>query len=187
MERLRTFASMSHQWLLLVNETRSFWRAVSSNMPLPLLQTILSRSANHSLDVIYSKKRRDSTHRRRFTTLVVEHVHRWRSLTIWNNPRDAEDVNTVQSLVHLSAPALEVLTCRGRQEAVDLFSGEAHRLRRLKLQQFCIPWESKMLSGLEILDLKNIGTNLPSVVQLLATLAASPGLVELRLNSSDHY
>ncbi|KAG8988493.1 hypothetical protein FRB94_002265 [Tulasnella sp. JGI-2019a] len=41
-----------------------------------------------------------------------------------------------------------------------------------------------MLSGLQILDLKDLGTDIPPGAQLLAILASSPGLVELKLRGT---
>ncbi|KAG9016386.1 hypothetical protein FRB95_006534 [Tulasnella sp. JGI-2019a] len=185
MEWLRTFASVSHQWLRLVKETPSFWRVVSSDLPLPLLRQALSRSAGHSLDVVYSEKRHSDIPRSQFTTLVVEHVQRWRSLIV---REDTTMDMIIQCLVHLSAPALDVLTCYRRDSAaVDLFSGEARQLYGVTLQEFRVPWEPTTLSGLQILHLEALQANIPSGVELLAILTASPGLVELRLKDFESH
>ncbi|KAG8988491.1 hypothetical protein FRB94_002263 [Tulasnella sp. JGI-2019a] len=184
MKRLRIFTSVSYQWLRLVMETPSFWRTVSSDLPLPLLLQVLSRSAGHSLDVVYSKTRHDNIPRNQFTTLVVEHAHRWHSLIVQEDMFDQKAAETFQSLVPLSAPALEVLTCCGGDGlAVELFSRGASRLRHVKLNGTCVPWESTLLSNLQTLHLENLGKSIPSGVQLLAILATSPGLVELRVEN----
>ncbi|KAG9031157.1 hypothetical protein FRB95_003131 [Tulasnella sp. JGI-2019a] len=83
------------------------------------------------------------------------------------------------------APALEVLIIRGASSfaEVDTSSWKIYRLRRFKLRRLYIPSKSRMLSGLQTLDLGYLRGYSPSVVKLLAILTASPGLVEPRLKS----
>ncbi|KAG9004581.1 hypothetical protein FRB94_002257 [Tulasnella sp. JGI-2019a] len=190
MQQLRMFASVSHQWLLLVKGTPSFWKLASSDMPLPLLQQVLSRSAGHLLDIVYAAKRHDDIPSHLFTALVVEHAHRWRSLIVLEHSsyEERED-EAYRSLVHVSAPVLGVMTfLRSREPnaAMDLFSGEARRLRCVTLRSFYVPWESKMLSSLTTLNLEGPQGRGPSRVQLLASLAASPGLIELKLKNFEY-
>ncbi|KAG8995540.1 hypothetical protein FRB94_008939 [Tulasnella sp. JGI-2019a] len=184
MEQLRTFASVSREWLLLIKETPSFWRLAASDLSLPLLRQVLSRSKGYMLDIVYSlQSSSEDIPIGQFTALVVEHVHRWRSLVAWDYSRACD---IFQRLTYLSAPMLEVLDCQGmNQTVIDLFSGEAGRLRDVKLCGVCIPWESKMLSGLQTLDLERVWIGSPSGGQLLAILAASPGLIELKLYTFD--
>ncbi|KAG9021214.1 hypothetical protein FRB95_002565 [Tulasnella sp. JGI-2019a] len=180
MKNLRIFASVSHGWLLLVKGTPSLWKVVASDQPIPLLRQVLSRSKGHLLDVVYPFFPSKIIPIDPFTSLVVEHVHRWRSLIAWDY---SSACDTFQRLIHLSAPMLEVLDCWGMNQAVvDLFSGEASRLLHVELRGVCIPWESKMLSGLQKLNLERMQLGSPSGHQLLAILAASPGLIELRLS-----
>ncbi|KAG9024953.1 hypothetical protein FRB95_010855 [Tulasnella sp. JGI-2019a] len=179
MERLRKFASVSHQWWLLVIGTPSSWKVASSDLPLELLRQVLSRSTGHRLDVI------DISYGgipiNKFIALVVEHVHRWQSLLVLEDGHGRRVEEWRKCLASLSLPALEVLTLKVSSHTADVVSWEAKNLRCLELWRVCIPWESKMLSGLQKLELVDPGPRGPSRAQLLAILAASPGLVEFKL------
>ncbi|KAG9016468.1 hypothetical protein FRB93_010717 [Tulasnella sp. JGI-2019a] len=178
MKELQTFAFVSHQWRLYVTWTQSFWRVVSSNMPLKLVQRVLPRSTG-LLDVVDCY---DGNLASLFITHTIEHVHRWRSLTA-SGRRVAE---WYERLVHLSMPTMEALDLRGKScEALDI--GEVGSLRCIRLVGFCIPWESKILSGLQTLKLEALGITGPSAIQLLAILAASSGLIELELIRLQHH
>lgn len=69
----------------------------------------------------------------------------------------------------------------GPEPVVNLFSGEAPRLRTLGLNGFAIYWSSGMLSGLRTLNLRNIRIRSPTVPELLLILKASPKLSTLTL------
>ncbi|KAG9007076.1 hypothetical protein FRB94_014644 [Tulasnella sp. JGI-2019a] len=149
MKRLRMLSSVSHQWLQVVKETPSFWKVISHGMPLTLLNQALSRSTGHSLDVVHPKDCGGDISKDMFTILAVQHVHRWRSLIILDKTYDRQVGKASQNREHLSAPALEVVTCYGRHQiAMDIFNGEAGHIRYVKLRNFFIPWEPKMLSSL---------------------------------------
>ncbi|KAG9024952.1 hypothetical protein FRB95_010854 [Tulasnella sp. JGI-2019a] len=180
MERLQKFASVSHQWWLLAIGTPSFWKVASSHLPLELLQQVLLRSAGHLLNVVGYDN--DSIPIKLFLSLVAEHAHRWRSLLLSGKEYDITANAWNKGLAHLSAPALEVLTLEGKSyRTLDIASWSVESLRHVKLSTACISWESKTLSGLQRLELENPGPRAPSGSQLLAILAASPDLVELKL------
>ncbi|KAG9012421.1 hypothetical protein FRB94_006036 [Tulasnella sp. JGI-2019a] len=122
MWKLQNIASVSHEWLLLVKNTPSFWKVVSTNLQSSLLKQILSRSTGHPLDVSYSWKTHDDIPIDQFTALVVPHVLRWQSLSVC---RDHKMDKTFKVLVRLSAPTLEVLDIQNAswQTTVDIFSG----------------------------------------------------------------
>ncbi|KAG8999316.1 hypothetical protein FRB94_006247 [Tulasnella sp. JGI-2019a] len=175
-QRLLMFAFVSHQWRLYVNGTQSFWKVASSDMPLGLLRRVLSRSTG-PLDVFAYKNSPTNV----FIDHVVEHVHRWRSLTVSRTGRD----EWFKHLAHLSMPMMEALDLRG-WAFTEIDIGKVGSLRSIKLVKFYIPWKSKILPGLRTLKLESLGVSGPSTVQRLAIIAASPGLVELGLVRLGH-
>ncbi|KAG9016470.1 hypothetical protein FRB93_010719 [Tulasnella sp. JGI-2019a] len=177
MRGLQWFAFVSHQWRLYVNGTPSFWKVAPSEMSLELLQRVLSRSTG-LLDVFDSYNRISTN---TFVDHVVGHVHRWWSLTISRNGAR----EWFECLVHLPMPAMEALDLQGTSDTAIVI-GEVESLRSVRLVGFCIPWGSKILSGLQSLKLETLGMNSPSTTQLLTILAASPGLVELGFVCLEH-
>ncbi|KAG9023410.1 hypothetical protein FRB95_013129 [Tulasnella sp. JGI-2019a] len=174
---LRKLASVSHQWLLIVKGTPSFWKVASSNLPPKLLKQVFSRSMGHLLEVFedgYNSL--DSL----FFHFAITHVHRWRSLVVEEGSYRGGLSKWSQWFI--DAPALEVLTLRGSSyRALHVPNKKLGSLRCVRLLMVCIPWESKMMSDLEELELVDPGPDGPSKAELLAILAASPRLINFTL------
>lgn len=112
------------------------------------------------------------------------HLDRWRTAEL------RVDVDTTLSaLLERSAPALEEITLEpcGKPDwavYVDLFRGDAPRLRSLDLSYISIPWDSGILSNLELLRLYNLPLSTPLTLnQILTILSRSPNLEVLALNA----
>lgn len=82
------------------------------------------------------------------------------------------------------APLMVHVTIMGRRGAiVDLFRGQAPRLKSVHLMKLSIPWNGSMLSGLTVLDLAEIELNAPSVQDITSILRASSDLEILALTA----
>lgn len=171
------FALVSRRWNAIVCNTPSLWTSVTGPGPAPIALT-LARSGNQALDITIALGPSTESWED-----VCGHLHRWGTAFI--SLREADS----KLLQYLSAPAprLEtvhiVVVAPERGTRLDLFSGQAARLRSIRLQALSIPWTSRILRGLTVLRLDHIGHHTPTLMDIITVLRASPQLSVLRLGS----
>lgn len=101
---------------------------------------------------------------------VVNECERWKLARV-----TVHNIDAFEPLCHHPAPMLVTLDLananrdNGETRCLDLFNGDAPRLKDLRLIQIVIPWESRLLTRLRTLSLTNI-SGPPSVEQLRESL-----------------
>lgn len=116
---------------------------------------------------------------------VCGHMWRWKRADIllrdsWTGFEFAKGLET-------PAPMLETATVRvaplleGDPWEVDLFGGQAGGLKELTISGFVLPWDSAVLSDLQLLSITRTGYPGPSTFQILTILRNCPRLVDLKL------
>lgn len=183
-ERLYTLRCVSAAWRALIDNSPSLWTTVSYGDPLRTVRDALVRSGNspfhvtHNMCVIRKSSPAD------FLVLVRQHVHRWRTFTVFGLPTgEAEQLLGLMAGCH--APELRELSI-GHTGSIkgtkDFFEGPTRYLRRVKLYgSYLLPWNSALLSNLHALHLGELSRGGPSADQVDSILRASPALVELTL------
>lgn len=183
-------------WLTIVQNTPSLWTRIDKRLSGPRNILSLTRSRNHPLDVTfihsptirrsgsisYSFSQMTATEQESFQ-LACKQLERWRSADL-----SLRLEGPLLQLLTAPAPIVEDVKITANLHAakeyfVDLFGGQADRLRSLELHRVTIPWTSGILSGLRVLKLDDISHLPPTAGDLLAILAASPQLSTLTLSS----
>ncbi|KAG8864800.1 hypothetical protein FRB96_003386 [Tulasnella sp. 330] len=122
----------------------------------------------------------------KFTYLVLQHVHRWRTFDIVRLG-NSQSVELLGIVAGSHAPELQELSISytgGVRSTTDLFEGQSRQLRRVRLHStLFLSWNSVLFSNLHTLHLSNLGRRGPSMHQVNSILQASPALVELKLES----
>lgn len=114
---------------------------------------------------------------------ACNHIHRWRS--VWLSLRHWK--GQLGDCLSGPAPFLETVYTKGQlwrrdDTLVNLFGGQAPRLRELGLDALAIPWNTPMLSDLTCLKLEFLRSHTPTLAELMAVLQASPSLSTLKLH-----
>ncbi|KAG9041334.1 hypothetical protein FS837_012412 [Tulasnella sp. UAMH 9824] len=192
--RVYRLREVSSAWKLAVDYTPSLWTAISSACHPKVLSNALLRSAKAPLHLTLSELTRvmmfqpqtmvdiSST----FLAQVGPTISRW-SFVLFHLPGKSRAM--VEQ--HLTKPAplvesvrISLLTSMDGEGAVDLFGGQAGRLKDLTLQSFPMRWESPILRGVENLKIGGIGLAL-WLSQLLAILSDNSQLKQLSLSATD--
>ncbi|KAG9017415.1 hypothetical protein FRB93_007530 [Tulasnella sp. JGI-2019a] len=170
-------ASVARYWRQAVTFTPQLWSFFQNGMDSTHLRLSTARSRLSLIDVDFHDNR-DYFERRVFIQTVASLSHRWRSLGgVSLPPREALEK------LRSHAPALQYLRLQSDQFAVTHVDiGEGGPLHSLELSYVTIPWNSNRLSGLCILSLVGLmGSNAPTLRQVILMLVSSPTLEELVL------
>lgn len=117
---------------------------------------------------------------------ACRHLHRWETAKLTVSQEGGLLpflISPAPQLHTLSVTSTGARISRGEEHVLDVFQGQAPRLKSISLTKFSVPWDSQMLSGLQELRLSRITAYSPSIRELLSILAASPQLVSLSLES----
>ncbi|KAG8907791.1 hypothetical protein FRC00_011607, partial [Tulasnella sp. 408] len=110
--------------------------------------------------------------------LVAPHIHRIRSLVL-----SAPTTDGLLSVLGHAAPMLEELRLRFVHcvfvQPLDLFCGQAGRLKDVALENIPVRWDSEALVGLRSLRIKGKLDYSPTEGQVRRLLEANPGLEEM--------
>ncbi|KAG8851019.1 hypothetical protein FRB96_009501 [Tulasnella sp. 330] len=181
---LHRLTCVSFRWSAIITDAPTLWGVVLAGFSRGDQAMALKKSNEtplevgcHAAELIGNNV--DFIHR------VTSHQHRWHSAFL-----SVDRSDRLEPLCRSSAPILRTLTIRvnpqssssARQTApMNLFGGMTPRLRYLKLERFWIPWDSRLLSGLETLHLINTKRDGPSFTQLADSLQSCPNLITLRI------
>lgn len=178
------------RWAVLISECRRLWSCFHEGLQPDSIHQMLVRSNNHPLSVDYHYNRKlepwDGSHDLRrhdaFLEEAVKVMSRWRSAIF----RIIEN-SLLEDLEAHSAPMIETCTLSlyGQRYRLDLFSGDAPRLRHLSLRRVSIPWDSPLLTNLRHLSLSDMDDLEPE--ELLGALSSCPRLAFLRLTDISWY
>lgn len=161
------------------------WRFIPAQYSPEAIDKYLERSKSIPLSVWYSTDHTQLV--RRLPEVILGESSRWRSIDISSD--QPEDFHL---LANAPVPQLGVLelTCfgpmaSGEQEdpsgSLDLFGGEAPRLRKIIIRELSLRWDSGIFRGIEELVLEEVRGI--SITQLTKILHQSPTLKVLRLQS----
>ncbi|KAG8910605.1 hypothetical protein FRC00_007910 [Tulasnella sp. 408] len=189
------FREVSSAWKLAVDCTPGLWAAISSDCHPKVLSNALLRSAKAPLYPTLNLTFDEATGAQSqamadmcstFLAQVGPEISRWRSVLFYLP-------GTSRAMVeeHLTKPAplaenvgISVWTRMKGEGTVDLFNGQADRLKVLALQSFPMRWESPILRGVEKLKIGGWGLAL-RLSQLLAILSDSTRLKKLFLSTPE--
>lgn len=189
--RLETLSSVNRSWRVFVHGTPSLWASIHSKQTRRQIDNALARSQDHFLCIDFAEDEcedEECDHEEegcRTLSGLTSQCIRWRSAVI-----SAQSPQSLAPLRRNGAPLLERLDLsvdvaepEGKAGMeLDLFMGQAKRLKELRLSGVGIPWESFILEGLRSLSLCNLSSP-PSAEQLLQVLRRCPELVSLQLES----
>lgn len=124
---------------------------------------------------------------RRLPKAILGESSRWRSINI-----SSDQLEDFRLLANAPVPQLDALeltffgpVAGGEQEdpsgSLDLFGGEAPRLRKVIIREFSLRWDSGIFRGIEELELEEVRGI--STTQLTKILLQSPTLKVLHLHS----
>lgn len=182
-----TLALVCRQWHRVSYDTPLLWTKIRGDDAGARNSLALQTSRQCPLDVAFDLQKNHKLNGQLVIASLREacaHLDRWRTAEL------KVDVDTtLWPLLERSAPVLEsiILESGGlpsRTVSVDLFRGHAPRLRSLDLSYVSIPWDSGILSNLELLRLYNLPLSTsPTFNQILTILSRSPNLEVLALNA----
>lgn len=181
-----TLALVSKRWYSVCYSTPSLWSRIHDEDAGPPNALALSQSQQHPLDVFLDMSDdMEPTKKavREGFKQTCAHLYRWRTAAI-----EVGKDEDLASLANPGVPLLESIILKkgfrdSRLGRVDLFGGEAPKLRHLRLSRVVIPWGSNVLSGLRGLVLDTIERpNVISLFDIISILVRSPQLRTLTLH-----
>ncbi|KAG8986969.1 hypothetical protein FRB94_002320, partial [Tulasnella sp. JGI-2019a] len=184
---------VSKAWSKIIFETPLLWTQISSSYSERQNRVVIMKSKESPLRVLY-----DDCHYNYeqdedagvFIKSSSREVHRWRSAEFYVIDRG---ISLLPDLLPASAPRLEelILRCGNHQEVspgpecMDIFREGADCLRHVTISTFPIPWSSRLLSGLETLNICWQGDLPgPSASQITDILRRCPGLRNFEFRQS---
>lgn len=178
--------SVSSAWKWLVDSSPRLWTEISFACHPKVLSKALKLSAQAPLNIIFSNK----IHGRsgavltspEFLAQVGPTIGRWGSGN-FDLSRSSREI--VRQYLTTAAPLLESVGISMGQGmeghgAIDLFAGQADRLRALSLHSFPARWDSQIFRRLEKLEIGGRDLNL-KLSQLVAILSNNSELKELSI------
>lgn len=184
---LHRLACVCHRWNDIIREAPSLWGYIATPFSPPLIKNAIARSKGAPLEVDLSV---GGTYQAAFKQLAeaAKQAHRWRRVSL-----QIGDFHEHRSYLEVPAPLITHADIRSPTTSdigtrshsppfVNLFQGQAHRLRDLRLCGISIPFHSPMLSELHHLELNSVTVG-PSTSTLLQILSACPTLSSLILLS----
>ncbi|KAG8991678.1 hypothetical protein FRB90_001265, partial [Tulasnella sp. 427] len=191
LESVQAIALVCFAWRTLVQGSPRFWSIIELGTPLAAVKYCLKRAGSHPLevrsmssdscsgpDVLTSDALSDD----RYTRLVSKRVGQTRRLSVFM--RDAVD-GTIRWILEKPAPLLEELKLQFVHNVfarpVELFSGQAGKLKSVELDNIPIRWDSEALAGLTTLEIKGRSLYAPIEMQVTEMLRANTALESLCL------
>lgn len=184
---LAELSAVSRRWDHILSDTPSLWSTIHLFDAPKARDAALLRSKPHPLTILCmcsdaerkaGMKGEIKAHiSQPFFDALASHMKRIRTLFI-------DDLRTLQHLrrfFELPAPSLETIQLRrpiGKHiwyyVELNLFHGQAPKLRHLSLDSVSVPWDSPILTGLTSLVLSNIEHPQPRSDRILQILAQCP-------------
>ncbi|KAG8909805.1 hypothetical protein FRC01_006717 [Tulasnella sp. 417] len=189
LRRLETISSVCSSWRALIEGSPRFWSIIEFSNPETVILNFLRKSRSNSLEIkCFSDGIYDCTP----PTELVSNVE-WRCLKLI-----APHMDRIQSLIYSAysadgllpilgnpAPILEELRLELMDNflevPLDLFCGQAGRLRDVALWNISIRWDSVILAGLRSLKIKGEFVCSPTEGQVWRLLQANPGLETMEI------
>lgn len=189
LQRLGTISSVCSSWRALVEGSPRFWSTIEFRAPRQTILTQLEKSKSSPLEI---KCFSDGAYHCAPTVgrgigvvlvpqlrLIESHTHRIRSLIV-----SMPTTNGMITLLDKPAPMLEELRLTFVHcmfvEPLELFCGQAGRLKDVALENLPVRWDSKALVGLRSLSIKGLACS-STKVQAVRLLEANPDLEKLDL------
>ncbi|KAG8950948.1 hypothetical protein FRC04_007012 [Tulasnella sp. 424] len=189
LRQLLTLCRVCKRWRDVIDGTPSLWATIDVRDPPALTSVALSRSSNHSLNIIGVSSSSPPKYWnlpvgwKRFDKVAIMHSRRWRFVQLLvASSADA------QALINAPAPRLQSLEvkstvqCRVNfQKEGSILQETGNRLRRLALHGLAIPWRGCMLHDLRYLSISGLDEFAPSFDEILGVLRMCQALVEVDL------
>lgn len=164
-----TLSLVSRNWHRIVYFTPSLWTTILQSNSPAYINFALEKSGQMPLKAYLDS---DYVTLPPSAEVACSQVHRWKFARISIGEHRPKYLT-------VPAPLLEEVEVRGLEgSTIDLFGGQAPRLKRIDLTAVSIPWSSGLFSGLEVLSLWMLR---PAVDEIISILAASPSLQALKL------
>ncbi|KDQ16865.1 hypothetical protein BOTBODRAFT_218141 [Botryobasidium botryosum FD-172 SS1] len=182
--RLVVLSAVSTSWRRTALGFPALWCRAPSNIPLPLIDLFMERSALLPLDLEYDTNgaASDSQHLAAFS----RHSYRWRSVHIKN-----VEVQNLEAATRDPAPSLKALHLQSSAAGSDrgkslaaIFAGHSPMLRTLILDGVYIPLACSVYRDLTVLIISNIHFRQREAIHKFLEMLSitSPGLEELGLH-----
>lgn len=178
--RRAALALVCKQWHRIVYGSPSLWTRISTRYSPT--QTILALEKSQPIPIAIAFSFSGDAVDGAFI-IACDHMHRWKDA--WINLGILQQ-QALYNLLSTPAPLLEKIYITGppyplSELRINLFNGQAPRLRHLHLNALGIPWDAAFLSSLVTLDLTQLRAHRPTISELMSILHASPQLSILRL------
>ncbi|KAG9027069.1 hypothetical protein FS837_004393 [Tulasnella sp. UAMH 9824] len=186
LKRQQTISQVCSLWRILVEGSPRFWSIIELPCPLAAISHLLDKSQFSGLDINNFEDSRymGRSTQMRYLSLIAPHTHRIRSLTLFLQHPDG-----LVAVLEKPAPMLEELKLDADPynvvQALDLFCGQASRLRDVTLQNIAVRWDSDVLAGLRSLRIKEKLECLPTKELVRRLLAANLGLEKMDIEAWD--
>ncbi|KAG8900750.1 hypothetical protein FRC00_011431, partial [Tulasnella sp. 408] len=186
LKRQKTLSLVCLSWRTLVKTSPRFWSIIEFTCTERGISHLLEKSRGNSLEIKNFSDRNYSCEAydffrpavdEEYISLIAPHIGRIRSLIL---SRVTEEL---LSVLGSPAPMLQELKLKSAHgfvpEPLDLFCGQAGRLRDVALEYIPVRWDSGVLVGLRSLKIKgNLHCSL-TAGQVRRLLKANPGLEEM--------
>ncbi|KIO18205.1 hypothetical protein M407DRAFT_32117 [Tulasnella calospora MUT 4182] len=186
-QRLQTISSVCSSWRNLVEGSPRFWSIIEFSCPKPAILHFLRKSESSGLEIkcFSDTKYNCAPSVERFglaeggyLDLIAPHTGRIRSLIL-----SAPTTDGLFSILERPAPMLQELRLNFVHcifvQPLDLFCGQAGRLRDVALENIPVRWDSEVLVGLRSLKIKGKLEYSPTEGQVRRLLEANPGLEKM--------
>ncbi|KAG9042063.1 hypothetical protein FS837_011377 [Tulasnella sp. UAMH 9824] len=187
LQRQQSISSVCSLWRTLVNDSPRFWSIIEFSRPRAAILHFLEKSRSTGLHIkcfaesFYDWEptmELDPFTKGWFLRTISFDTDRIRSLIL-----SVRSIDGLLDVLEKPAPMLEQLKldCSGCDfvRPLDLFCGQASRLRDVVLQNIAVEWDSGVFIGLRSLDMVEDLEYLPTEEQMRRLLEANPGLEEL--------
>lgn len=180
-----SLALVAKTWSQVVDHTPSLWTTIDDDHTEQQINRALAKSEESPLNIHFCIPLYVPPPVFRSFTKICQHIHRWANVSL----RVERDHVHMLSILASPAPFLQYLTIRvlafgqpfDNSEPVDIFQGHAPLLRSMSIGRLPIPWIEGVLSGLNELDLQDLGPDNIGLAAMMTVLDASPDLLIVKL------
>ncbi|KAG8913301.1 signal transducing kinase of the PAK [Tulasnella sp. 417] len=184
LQRRRTISSVCSSWRMVVECSPRFWSIVELTATPEAITTLLKNSDCHPLEIkcFSNREYHWASHmsRRQGLEMIAPHTQRIRSLIV-----EAPSTEGILAVLDRPAPMMEELRLyfNGFElvRPIDLFCGQASRLRDVALVNIPVRWDSRALEGLRSLKIKATPAYSPTETEVISLLEVNPGLETLNI------